>query len=193
MALPPARRMTFVALTAGVVVGDRRARLVGAAAAVQGALQRPRRLRCRRGHRVPQGREDPVSGRRDRRQHRGRGGTLYETRMALAGRGIPQGGGVGFEIFDKQTLGMTDFVQRLNYQRALAGRAGALDRRARHRRGGARPPGDARALALRRRGAPAVGVGGLEAAGGPRARARADRRRRASGGGERRRAADRAT
>ena len=34
---------------------------------------------------------------------------------------MPQGGGVGFEIFDKQTLGMTDFVQRLNYQRALQG------------------------------------------------------------------------
>jgi len=48
-------------------------------------------------------------------------GRLYETRMALAGRGVPQGGGVGFEIFDKQTLGMTDFVQRLNYQRALQG------------------------------------------------------------------------
>ena len=48
-------------------------------------------------------------------------GRLYETRMALAGRGMPQGGGVGFEIFDKQTLGMTDFVQRLNYQRALQG------------------------------------------------------------------------
>ncbi len=46
---------------------------------------------------------------------------VYETRLALAGHGIPQGGGVGFEIFDKQTLGMTDFVQRLNYQRALQG------------------------------------------------------------------------
>src|SRR5258708_40068611 len=48
-------------------------------------------------------------------------GHVYETRLALAGRGIPQGGGVGFEIFDKQTLGMTDFGQRLNYQRALQG------------------------------------------------------------------------
>src|SRR5262249_56134544 len=46
---------------------------------------------------------------------------VYETRLALAGRGMPQGGGVGFEIFDKQALGMTDFVQRLNYQRALQG------------------------------------------------------------------------
>src|SRR5581483_11368585 len=44
-----------------------------------------------------------------------------ETRMLLAGRGVPQGGGVGFELFDRQTLGMTDFVQRLGYQRALQG------------------------------------------------------------------------
>jgi len=46
---------------------------------------------------------------------------LYEARMALAARGMPQGGSVGFEIFDKQTLGMTDFVQRLDFQRALQG------------------------------------------------------------------------
>jgi flagellar M-ring protein FliF len=47
--------------------------------------------------------------------------SLYEARMALAARGLPQGGSIGFEIFDKQTLGMTDFVQRLDYQRALQG------------------------------------------------------------------------
>ena len=46
---------------------------------------------------------------------------LYEARMALAARGLPQGGSIGFEIFDKQTLGMTDFVQRLDFQRALQG------------------------------------------------------------------------
>jgi flagellar M-ring protein FliF len=47
---------------------------------------------------------------------------LHETRILLAGRGLPQGGGgVGFELFDRQTLGMTDFVQRLGYQRALQG------------------------------------------------------------------------
>jgi len=45
----------------------------------------------------------------------------YEARMALAARGLPQGGTIGFEIFDKQTLGMTDFVQRLDFQRALQG------------------------------------------------------------------------
>ncbi len=46
---------------------------------------------------------------------------VLETRLALAARGLPQGGGVGFEIFDRQALGMTDFVQRLNFQRALQG------------------------------------------------------------------------
>ncbi|MBZ0252256.1 MAG: flagellar M-ring protein FliF, partial [Candidatus Methylomirabilis sp.] len=46
---------------------------------------------------------------------------VYETRLALASKGLPRGGGVGFEIFDKQSFGMTDFVQRLNYRRALQG------------------------------------------------------------------------
>ncbi len=46
---------------------------------------------------------------------------VYETRLELAGSGLPQGGGVGFEIFDKQSFGMTDFAQKINYQRALQG------------------------------------------------------------------------
>ncbi|MBM4285479.1 MAG: flagellar M-ring protein FliF [Deltaproteobacteria bacterium] len=46
---------------------------------------------------------------------------VYELRLQLAGEGIPRGGGVGFELFDRQNLGATDFVQRLNYQRALQG------------------------------------------------------------------------
>jgi flagellar M-ring protein FliF len=49
---------------------------------------------------------------------------LYELRLSLAGRGLPEGGGVGFELFDRQTLGQTDFLQRLNYQRALQGELG---------------------------------------------------------------------
>ena len=46
---------------------------------------------------------------------------VYEARLNLAGAGLPQGGGVGFEIFDKQSFGMTDFTQKINYQRALQG------------------------------------------------------------------------
>jgi flagellar M-ring protein FliF len=49
---------------------------------------------------------------------------LYALRLTLASRGLPEGGGVGFEVFDKQQLGQTDFVQRLNYQRALQGELG---------------------------------------------------------------------
>jgi flagellar M-ring protein FliF len=61
----------------------------------------------------------------------GDGGTIlvptdrvHELRMQLASQSLPQGGGVGFEIFDRATIGMTDFVQRLNYRRALQGELG---------------------------------------------------------------------
>ncbi|MGA2403643.1 MAG: flagellar basal-body MS-ring/collar protein FliF, partial [Syntrophobacteraceae bacterium] len=46
---------------------------------------------------------------------------VYETRLALASEGIPKGSGMGFEIFDQQKLGSTEFVQKINYQRALQG------------------------------------------------------------------------
>ena len=46
---------------------------------------------------------------------------VSELRLSLAASGLPKGGGVGFEIFDNKNFGVTDFVQRLNYQRALQG------------------------------------------------------------------------
>ena len=46
---------------------------------------------------------------------------VYNTRLDLATKGLPKGGGVGFEIFDKTNLGITDFTQRVNYVRALEG------------------------------------------------------------------------
>jgi flagellar M-ring protein FliF len=46
---------------------------------------------------------------------------VLDVRLTIAGDGLPRGGGVGFEIFDKTSLGTTDFVQKLNYQRALQG------------------------------------------------------------------------
>lgn len=46
---------------------------------------------------------------------------VYEVRLSMAGSGIPRGGSVGFEIFDETKFGTTQFVQRLNYQRALQG------------------------------------------------------------------------
>ena len=45
---------------------------------------------------------------------------VYEARIELAGSGLSEGG-VGFEIFDKQSFGMTDFAQKVNYRRALQG------------------------------------------------------------------------
>lgn len=46
---------------------------------------------------------------------------VYELRMSLASEGLPQGSGVGFEVFDNAKLGMTEFMQNVNYQRALQG------------------------------------------------------------------------
>ena len=48
-------------------------------------------------------------------------GQIYELRLELATDGLPRGSGVGFEIFDNAKLGMTEFVQNVNYQRALQG------------------------------------------------------------------------
>src|SRR2546423_6318823 len=47
---------------------------------------------------------------------------MTRTRMKLAEGGLPKGGGVGYEIFDKSdTLGATSFVQNINHLRALEG------------------------------------------------------------------------
>lgn len=46
---------------------------------------------------------------------------VYALRMQLAGQGIPSGEGVGFEIFDQNNFGISDFVQRTNYTRAIQG------------------------------------------------------------------------
>lgn len=46
---------------------------------------------------------------------------VYETRIDLAGQGLPQGGTVGFEIFDQNNFGLSDFTQKINYRRALEG------------------------------------------------------------------------
>lgn len=46
---------------------------------------------------------------------------VHLMRMQLAAKGIPRGEGVGFEIFDKPNFGISDFVQRANYLRAVQG------------------------------------------------------------------------
>jgi len=46
---------------------------------------------------------------------------MHEIRLEMASKGLPQGGSVGFEVFNNTKLGMTEFVQNVNYQRALQG------------------------------------------------------------------------
>lgn len=46
---------------------------------------------------------------------------VRELRLDLAGQGLPRGGGVGFEVFDKQHLGATELEQRVLVRRALEG------------------------------------------------------------------------
>src|SRR6202045_3148095 len=58
---------------------------------------------------------------------------IARLRMKLAEGGLPKGGGVGYEIFDKsEALGTTSFVQNINHLRALEGELartiGSLDR-----------------------------------------------------------------
>jgi len=48
-------------------------------------------------------------------------GLIYQTRLKLAGKGVPAGGGVGFEIFEKTSFGVSEFTQQVNYLRALQG------------------------------------------------------------------------
>jgi flagellar M-ring protein FliF len=46
---------------------------------------------------------------------------VHDVRIRLMSSDIPLAGGVGFEIFDDTGFGMTEFAQRINYQRALEG------------------------------------------------------------------------
>jgi flagellar M-ring protein FliF len=46
---------------------------------------------------------------------------VYEARLLLATAGLPRGGGVGFELFDRGDLGVSEFTQRVNLRRATEG------------------------------------------------------------------------
>ena len=47
--------------------------------------------------------------------------SVHQMRMQLATQGIPKGEGIGYELLDKNTLGMSDFMQHANYNRAVQG------------------------------------------------------------------------
>ncbi len=47
---------------------------------------------------------------------------VYDVRLMLAGQNaLPGGAGMGFELFDKTNYGMTEFMQNVNYKRAIQG------------------------------------------------------------------------
>jgi len=46
---------------------------------------------------------------------------VYDARLKLAAQGLPKGGNVGFEIMENQKLGVSQFLEQVNYQRALEG------------------------------------------------------------------------
>ncbi|MDX3904139.1 MAG: flagellar basal-body MS-ring/collar protein FliF [Pigmentiphaga sp.] len=46
---------------------------------------------------------------------------VHEVRLRLASQGLPRAGGVGFELMDNSRLGLTQFQEQVNYQRALEG------------------------------------------------------------------------
>jgi len=46
---------------------------------------------------------------------------VYEARIALAAKGIPSGGVVGFERFENARVGRTSFQEKIDYYRALEG------------------------------------------------------------------------
>ncbi len=46
---------------------------------------------------------------------------VHEVRLKLASQGLPKGGGVGFELMENQKLGVSQFLEQVNFQRALEG------------------------------------------------------------------------
>lgn len=46
---------------------------------------------------------------------------VHEIRLRLASQGLPRGGAVGFELVENQKFGTSQFVEQINFQRALEG------------------------------------------------------------------------
>lgn len=46
---------------------------------------------------------------------------VHDARLKLASQGLPKGGNVGFELMENQKLGASQFVERVNFQRAMEG------------------------------------------------------------------------
>lgn len=46
---------------------------------------------------------------------------VHDARLKLASQGLPKGGNVGFELMENQKLGVSQFHEQVNFQRALEG------------------------------------------------------------------------
>lgn len=46
---------------------------------------------------------------------------VHDVRLKLAAQGLPKGGNVGFELMENQKLGVSQFLEQVNFQRALEG------------------------------------------------------------------------
>lgn len=46
---------------------------------------------------------------------------VHDVRLKLASQGLPRGGMVGFEVMENQKMGASQFLEQINYQRALEG------------------------------------------------------------------------
>jgi len=46
---------------------------------------------------------------------------VHETRLQLAGQGLPRGGSIGFELLDQSHFGASQFSEQITYQRGLEG------------------------------------------------------------------------
>lgn len=46
---------------------------------------------------------------------------VHDARLRLAAQGLPKGGNVGFELMENQKLGVSQFLEQVNFQRALEG------------------------------------------------------------------------
>ncbi len=49
------------------------------------------------------------------------GDKVHDVRLRLASQGLPRGGSVGFELMESQKFGTSQFVEQVNFQRALEG------------------------------------------------------------------------
>jgi flagellar M-ring protein FliF len=47
--------------------------------------------------------------------------SVHQARLKLAADGLPKGGNVGFEVLENQKFGVSQFVEQVNFQRALQG------------------------------------------------------------------------